>query len=125
MTTSLNLAGQPFTLGSMTGHQQQKSVVMDQEDSIVPQDWQYDVDDVRGFLDENYSVPITSSLYDTHELGTNSSQLAWGRIGIEKWMARVKPVFNGTKIDAVWREARSVIKQACRDAVSFGNSPIS
>lgn len=77
--------------------------------------WQTEVREVNKFLDESYSVSIAGK-------GVNGAgRIAWGRIGVEKFYARVIPQILGS------REAKRLaptIRMACHDAICYGNSTI-
>lgn len=91
--------------------------------AMLDSQWTSDVSDVRSFLDEDYSVPLSGGGYAQRNLTPGQAQLPWGRIGIEKWNTRVIPLLSGAEASR-WQPVVSVIKQACKDAVSFGNSTI-
>ena len=97
--------------------------------SILDQNWVSEVSDIRSFMDENYDVPLGGGGYARTTLGRQSSQLAWARIGIEKWAMRVIPQIlpSGDNVKTNTRIINSLspyIRKACRDAVIFGNSTI-
>lgn len=107
-------------------HDLQQPVAAPIEGSVLDADWLSSVQDIRSFLDEDYSVPLSGGGYAQRNLSPGSSQLPWGRIGIDKWSDRVIPLLNVSKgeLSTQWQSVVSIIKQACRDAISFGNSTI-
>ena len=87
--------------------------------------WSAEVADVRSFLDENYSVPLSGGGYAQRSLSRREQQLPWGRIGVERFTERVIPLLSGVdSASSYWQGVISSIRQACRDAVCFGNSSI-
>jgi len=95
------------------------------EGQIIDSQWLSNVSDVRSFLDEDYSVPLSGGGYAQRNLTPGQAQLPWGRIGIEKWCDRVIPLLNTTvEPSSQWQSVITAIKQACKDAISFGNSTI-
>lgn len=96
---------------------------------IIDQDWLSEVGDIRSFMDEDYSVPLGRNNMYNVSLGRGNSQLAWARIGIEKWNMRVIPkiVSSGDAVEynnAVLARLIPYIRKACKDAVTFGNSTV-
>jgi len=97
--------------------------------SVLDSNWTSEVNDIRSFMDENYEVPLGGGGYSRTTLGTQSSQLAWARIGIEKWSMRVIPQIITSGNDAktnskIINLLSPYIRKACKDAVIFGNSTI-
>ena len=107
-------------------HDLQLPVAAPIEGSVIDADWLSSVQDIRSFLDEDYSVPLSGGGYAQRNLAPGSSQLPWGRIGIDKWSDRVIPLLNVARgeLSSRWQAVISIIKQACRDAVAFGNATI-
>lgn len=92
---------------------------------LASSSWAAEVADVRSFLDENYSVPLSGGGYAQRSLSRREQQLPWGRIGIERFTERVIPLLSGVdSASSYWQGVVSAIRQACRDAVCFGNSTI-
>lgn len=92
---------------------------------LASSSWAAEVADVRSFLDENYAVPLSGGGYATRALGRREQQLPWGRIGVERFTERVIPLLSGVdSASSYWQGVVSAIRQACRDAVCFGNSTI-
>ena len=92
---------------------------------IASSSWAAEVADVRSFLDENYSVPLSGGGYAQRSLSRREQQLPWGRIGIERFTERVIPLISGVdSSSSYWSGVISAIRQACRDAICFGNSTI-
>lgn len=92
---------------------------------LASSSWAAEVADVRSFLDENYSVPLSGGGYAQRSLSRREQQLPWGRIGIERFTERVIPLLSGVdSASSYWQGVISAIRQACRDAVCFGNSTI-
>lgn len=92
---------------------------------LASSSWSAEVADVRSFLDENYSVPLSGGGYAQRSLSRREQQLPWGRIGIERFTERVIPLLSGVdSSSSYWSGVISAIRQACRDAVCFGNSTI-
>lgn len=77
--------------------------------------WNTAVKEINRFLDESYFVNISGK-------GVNGAgRVPWGRIGVEKFYARVIPQILGS------REAKRLaptIRSACHDAICYGNSTI-
>ena len=92
---------------------------------LASSSWAAEVADVRSFLDEDYSVPLSGGGYAQRSLSRREQQLPWGRIGIERFTERVIPLLSGVdSASSYWQGVVSAIRQACRDAVCFGNSTI-
>lgn len=92
---------------------------------LASSSWAAEVADVRSFLDEDYSVPLSGGGYAQRALGRREQQLPWGRIGVERFTERVIPLLSGVdSASSYWQGVVSAIRQACRDAVCFGNSTI-
>lgn len=97
--------------------------------SILDSNWISEVNDIRSFMDEDYDVPLGGGGYSRTTMGKQSSQLAWARIGIEKFVMRVIPQIipsgNDVKTNSkIINYLSPYIRKACKDAVVFGNSTI-
>ena len=113
------------SLGVATQKVDQKSNSGSLFTQIASSSWAAEVADVRSFLDENYAVPLSGGGYAQRSLSRRDQQLPWGRIGIERFTERVIPLISGVdSSSSYWSGVVSVIRQACRDAVCFGNSTI-
>ena len=113
------------SLGVATQKADQKSNSSSIFTQIASSSWAAEVADVRSFLDENYSVPLSGGGYAQRSLSRREQQLPWGRIGIERFTERVIPLISGVdSSSSYWSGVISAIRQACRDAVCFGNSTI-
>ena len=97
--------------------------------SVLDNNWISEVNDIRSFMDEDYDVPLGGGGYSRTAMGMQSSQLAWARIGIEKFVMRVIPqiIPSGDDVKTnskIINYLSPYIRKACKDAVVFGNSTI-
>ena len=116
---SLGVATQKVTPTQASGG------LLNMQSATAATSWAAEVADVRSFLDENYSVPLSGGGYAQRSLSRRDQQLPWGRIGIDKWAERVIPLISGVdSASSYWQSVITAIRQACRDAVCFGNSTI-
>lgn len=91
---------------------------------VQPQDaaqsfWNTNVNEIRSFLDENYTVDLLGNF----GVGIGcKGQMAWGRIGLEKFVCRVIPQVSGSTDRS--GDITEIINAAVFDTVAFGNSTI-
>lgn len=90
--------------------------------SIISE-WQSEVNEIRTFLDENYQVSLGGPSLANYNIAGVNAQLAWGRIGVEKFCDRVIPRLTGKYSDNI-SSYIPTIRSAIRDCVSFGSSTI-
>lgn len=77
--------------------------------------WSQEVKEVNRYLDETYTVNIAGKGV------AGAGRVAWGRIGVEKFYARVIPQILGSR-DA--KRLTPTIRMASHDAICYGNSTI-
>ena len=75
-------------------------------DNIAIFNWNREVKEVDSFLDETYTVSLAGK-------GINGpGRVAWGRIGVDKFAARVIPQITGSRQA---KRLAPMIREACRD----------
>lgn len=80
--------------------------------------WLTHVKATRSFIDETYRVTLPGK----SSYSAGSSRLPWGRTGLEKFYDRIIPYVHGG--GELTKEAEVYIREAAKDAVTFGNSTI-
>jgi hypothetical protein len=81
--------------------------------------WQEEVRELRQLLDEDYKVALPGNFTRS---SSRRNQVAWARIGVEKFCYRIIPQLRGAGPKT--KAALPLISEAIYDAVAFGNSTL-
>lgn len=81
--------------------------------------WNTEVSEIRSFLDESYSYPISGRSFVS---ANYSTRLPWARIGVEKFVDRIIPHLTNSNDYA--EAAITPIMEMVKNAVAFGNGTI-
>jgi hypothetical protein len=89
------------------------------KEAVVDPAWVSYVQDIQTYLDESYDVSLPGAAIPVSV--SLKHQLAWGRIAIDKYAARVRPVIRG---GSTTKKMIPLIKQCVSDALRYGNSTL-